>query len=65
MSVSSEEKFIEKDIVDYVNPIDAQQEVQPPNIDEGETDVDVQQRSPLLSTTRQKRKIVAPRRYIE
>ncbi|XP_057532923.1 uncharacterized protein LOC130810814 [Amaranthus tricolor] len=43
---------------------EAQVEVESSNIDNEKND-DVQQRSPPLSTTRQRRKIVAPRRYIE
>ena len=61
--VSSVEKLIDNVVND---PIDAQVEVQPPIIDDEKIDDDdVQQRSPSLSTTRQRRKIVAPRRYIE
>ena len=60
------EKPIDNNLNDFViDPIDAQEEVQPPNIQEEENDDDVQQRSPPLSTTRQKRKIMAPRSYIE
>ena len=43
---------------------EAQVEVESSNVDNEKND-DVQQRSPPLSTTRQRRKIVAPRRYIE
>ena len=60
MLVSSIEKSIDNNVND-----DAQVEGQPPNIEDEKNDDDVQQRSPSLSTTRQRRKIVAPRRYIK